>query len=136
MQYLLAFILSVFLLCAHVALADEATVRLLAHRSKEYMEHLDRKEFLAMREMLDPEIIQRVPADIFFENMAEIYGEATIFYEKPKVAITNSASAVAYVKIIYFSKQDISVECQHIYWVRKQGHWFISHFISSFSGCT
>ncbi len=137
MWHLAVFMLPVLLLCASAVSADEETIRLLAHRSEKYMEHLDRKEFLAIREMLDPEIIQSIPEGTFLKTMAALYGEATIFYGKPTVSIsiTNSVSAVAYVKVIYFSKQDISVECQHIYWVQKLGQWFISHHISSFSGC-
>lgn len=136
MRYLQALITSLLLFCTYVASADEETVRLLAHRSEEYMKYLDQKEFLAIRQMLDPGIIQSIPEGKFLETMAHVYGETTIFYGKPKVLITNSASAVASVKVIYFLKQDISVECLHIYWVQKQGQWFVSHHISSFSGCT
>lgn len=127
MLRLSVFMLSVLLPCASAALADEEIIQLLARRSEEYMEHLDRKEFLAIRNMLDPEIIQMVPEDKFLKTIVAVYGEMTIFYGKPRVSIMSSASAVVSVKVIYFSQLDISVECLQIYWVQRRGQWFITH---------
>lgn len=138
MRRLLVVFSSAVLFWATPASADEEVVRLLTGLSEKYMGHLDRKEFSAIRGMLDPEYNQRVPEDTSLNAMSYQFGKATIFYGRPKVAITSQASATVSVKITYFSNDRIETGCQQIYWVLRNGEWFISHHnprLSENGGC-